>query len=181
MNKALRYMFWGYLFIFIRIDVMIDLLADPIGYYLIYAGCAKLVDAFPKAKKGMIVGLIGMFVSVPSVFVNLSDTELPIEWSMYENLLSVLQLVVAYYLFIVLIEAAKMVGDQALQNRTQTTFNFFITIHLIALAFLSFSMNVSGDGWVAFTLITTIGALVMDILFLTLIGAIRRVSPNNFG
>lgn len=179
MNKALRYMFWGYLLIFFRLHIMIDLLIDPLGYYLIYAGCSRLVDAFPKAKKAMIVGLIGMFISVPSVFVNLSDTALPIGWSMYGNLLLVLKFVIAYYLFNVLIDAAKMVGNQALQNRADTTYKFYVSIHLFTLALLSFSMNVAGDGWIVLSLLSTIGVLLMDILFLLLIGAIRRVSPKD--
>lgn len=179
MNKALRYMFWGYLFIFFRLHVMIDLFMDPIGYYLIFAGCSRLVDAFPRAKKAMIVGLIGMLISVPSVFVNLSDTALPIGWSIYGTLLSVLKLVIAYYLFNVLIDAAKMIGNQALQNRTKTTYKFYISINLFTLALISFSMNVAGDGWIALSLISMIGVLIMDVLFLLLIGAVRRVSPKD--
>lgn len=179
MNKALRYMFWGYLLIFFRLHVMIDLLMDPIGYYLIYAGCSRLVDSFPKAKTAMIVGLIGMLVSVPSIFVNLSDTTLPIGWSIYGTLLSVLKLVIAYYLFNVLIDAAKIGGNQTLQNRAETTYKFYVSIHLFTLALLSFSMNVAGDGWIALSLISTIVVLLMDILFLLLIGAIRRMSPKD--
>lgn len=179
MNKALRYIFWGYLLIFSRLHVMIDLLMDPIGYYLIYAGCSRLVDAFPKAKKAMTVGLIGMLISVPSVFVNLSDTTLPVGWSIYGTLLSGLKLVIAYYLFNVLFDAVNMVGNQTLQHRTKTTYKFYISIHLFTLAILSFSMNVAGDGWVVLLLISTISALIMDILFLLLIGAIRRVSPKD--
>lgn len=179
MNKALRYIFWGYFLIFFRLHVMIDLLMDPLGYYLIYAGCSRLVDAFPKAKRAMIVGLIGMLISVPSVFVNLSDTTLPVGWSIYGTLLSALKLVIAYYLFNVLSDVAKMVGNQALQNRTKTTFTFYVSIHLFNLALLSFSMNVAGDGWIALSLISTIGVLIMDVLFLLLIGAIRRVSPKD--
>lgn len=179
MNKALRYMFWGYLLIFFRLHVMIDLLMDPLGYYLIYAGCSRLVDAFPKAKKAMTIGLLGMFISLPSVFVNLSDTTLPTGWTAYGTLLLVLKLVITYYLFNILIDAAKMVGNHALQHRTNITYKFYITIHLFTLALLSFSMNIAGDGWIALSLISTIGVLIMDILFLLLIGAIRRVSPKD--
>lgn len=180
MNKALRYLFWGYLFIFFRLHVMIDLFMDPLGYYLIYAGCSRLVDAFPTAKKAMNIGFIGMLVSVPSVFVNLSDAALPIGWSIYGTFLSALKLVIAYYLFHALIDMVKMIGEQALQSRTRTTFKFYVFIHLFTLALLSFSMNVSGDGWVALLFISTIGVLLMDILFLLLIGAVRRAAPIDY-
>ncbi|MFC5605121.1 hypothetical protein [Sporosarcina koreensis] len=179
MNKALRYMFWGYLFIFFRLHVMIDLLMDPVGYYLIYAGCSRLVDVFPKAKKAMIVGFIGMLVSVPSVFVNLSDPALSTGWTTYALLLSAFKLITAYYLFVLLQDVVKVVGDQALQNRTNTTFTFFAAIHLITLAIMSFSMNMPGNDSDAITLLVFgIAVVIMDILFLLLIGAIRRVSPK---
>jgi uncharacterized membrane protein len=159
---------------------MIDLLADPIGYCLIFAGCAKLVDAYPKARKAMVIGMIGMLVAIPSVFINLSDPALSIEWTAYAMLLSAFKLISAYYLFGLLTDIVKVFGDQALQNRTKTTFTFFVAIHLITLAILSFSMNMPGDEWVAFTsIISGIAVIIMDILFLLLIGAIRRISPKD--
>ena len=180
MNKALRYMFWGYLFIFFRLHVMIDLLADPIGYCLIYAGCAKLVDAYPIARKAMVIGIIGMLAAIPSVFINLSDPALSTGWAAYAMLLSAFKLISAYYLFVLLTDVVKAFGDQALQNRTKTTFTSFVAVHLITLAILSFSMNMPGEDWIAFTsIISGIAVVLMDILFLLLIGAIRRVSPKD--
>ncbi|MCM3744419.1 hypothetical protein M3193_09710 [Sporosarcina luteola] len=179
MNKALRYMFWGYFLIFFRLHVMIDILMDPIGYYLIFAGCSRLVDAYPKAKKTMNIGLIGMLVSVPSVFVNLSDPALSTGWTTYAMSLSAFKLITAYYLFVLLTEVVKTFGDQALQRRTKTTFTFYVAVHLITLAILSFSMNMPGDDWIALTsLVSAVAVVIMDILFLLLIGAIRRVSPE---
>jgi hypothetical protein len=179
LNSALRTIFWGYFFIFFRLDVVIDLFADPIGYLLIYSGCAKLVDAYPQAKKAMGIGLIGIFVSIPSVFVNITDPILPFGWAVYGNALIIPKLIIAYYLFVVLINVVNVFGNQNLLNRTSTTFTFFIVIYLLTLAFQSISMNVSGDGWLAISIISTIGVIFMDILFLFLIGAIRRVSPED--
>ncbi|MDW0118231.1 hypothetical protein QTL97_14960 [Sporosarcina thermotolerans] len=179
MNKALGNIFWGYLFIFFDFYIMIDLLMDPIGYFLIYTGCARIVGAYPNAKKAMTVAMIGVFVSLPTVFINLSDSALPFGWSIYESMLSILKLVIAFYLFLVLMEVAKIFGNVALHNRAQTTFKYFVTIHFAILTVMSFSMNVSGDGWVALTVILIIAGVLMDILFLLLIRAFRRVSPDN--
>lgn len=179
MNKAFRSIFQGYLFIFLDIYIMIDLLMDPIGYFLIYTGCARIVGAYPIAKKAMTVAMIGVFVSLPSVFVNLSDSALPIGWSIYENMLSIVKLVIAFYLFQVLMAVAKMFGNEALHNRAWATFKYFVVIHFAILTVMSFSMNVSGDGWVALTVILIIAGILMDILFLLLIRAFRRVSPDD--
>lgn len=178
MNKALRQIFWGYLFLFIDIYIMIDLLMDPIGYYLIFIGCARIVDAYPNAKKAMTVGMIGIFVSLPSIFVNLSDSALPFGWSFYASILSILKLVIAFYLFFVLMDMAKSFVNETLYTRTQNTFKYFVTIHFATLALMSFSMNVSGDGWVALSVILVIAGVLMDILFLFLIRAFLRASPD---
>ena len=63
-------------------------------------------------------------------------------------------------------------------NRTNTVYNYYISIHLLVLALLSFSMNVSGSFWVTLTVMLTVGALIMDILFLLLLGATRRAKPT---
>ncbi|MDN4606224.1 hypothetical protein [Sporosarcina highlanderae] len=178
MNKALRNIFWGYFFIFFDLYIMIDVLMDPIGYFLIYTGCARIVSAYPNAKKAMTVGMIGIFVSLPSVFVNLSDSALPLGWSLYASILSILKLVIAFYLFYVLMEMAKSFGNEALYNRTQTTFKYFVTIHFAILTVMSFSMNVSGDGWLVLSVILVVAGVLMDILFLLLIRAFLRASPD---
>ena len=74
MNKALRYLFWGYLFIFLGINIGIDWLPDPVGYYLIYAGCFMLIDTYPHAKKAGNLSAIGIAISIPAVFIDLYST-----------------------------------------------------------------------------------------------------------
>ncbi|WP_432363249.1 hypothetical protein [Sporosarcina sp. UB5] len=178
MNKALGQIYWGYIFIFFRIHFGIDLLADPIGYFLIYSGCSKLIKAYPVAQKAKIVALIGAFISIPSVFVNLSETTLSFSWSTYAGLLFVVKMIMGYYLFTILKDVTKTFGDRALQQRTENTFKYYVAIHLIAFALLSFSMNVSENGVFILSLASAIGVLGMDIVFFFLVGAIRRVSPE---
>lgn len=178
MNKALRNIWLGYLFIFIDIYIMIDVFMDPIGYYLMYRGCTRIVGAYPNAKKAMTVGMIGMFVSLPSVFVNPTGPALPFGWSLYASILPILKLVIAFYLFYVLMEVAISFGEEGLYNRTQTTFKYFVTIHFATLAVMSFSMNFAGDGWAVLFVILVIAGILMDILFLFLLRAFLRASPD---
>ena len=178
MNKALQQFFWGYVFILFDIHIVIDLFTDPIGYLLFFSGCSKLVDAYPIAKKAKLVGLVGVFISLPSVIVNLSDADLQFGWSTYAILCFILKLIMGYYLFLVLRDVAKAFGDRALQQRTESTFKFYVAIHLISYAILSFSMNMQENGVVILLLASAIGVLGMDIAFLFLIRAIRRVSPE---
>lgn len=178
MNKALRYLFWGYLFIFFRIQIGIDWFADPIGYLLISSGCLRLIERYPQAKKARIAAMIGAVVSIPAVFVNLSVPYLGM-WEIYSVALAVLKLIVAYFLFAVLknIVHDYGCGYQLLINRTKNVYNFYIAIHLTMLMLLSFSMNMAGDSWSVLLVILGIGVVIMDIAFLLLIGAIRRAEP----
>lgn len=179
MNSALQRFFWGYLFIFFRIHIGIDLLMDPVGYLLIYSGCKKMAVAYPQSKKPMAVALVGMVVSIPSVFVNLSEPTLAYSWSVYSIGLFIIKMVAAYYLFLLLMEIVNTLSEPALIHRTRNTFKYLIGFHLTAFALMSFYVNTSGDGWIVLNIIATIGVLLMDILFLFLLRAIRKVAPDS--
>lgn len=83
---------------------------------------------------------------------------------MYGARLFVLKMIIAFYLFMVLVEIVQVFGKPSLIQGTRNTFKYYIGFHLFAFALLSFSMSVSGDGWVAFKLISSIDVLI--ILFL---------------
>ena len=76
-------------------------------------------------------------------------------------------------------EIVKTLGITALIQRTSTTFKYFIGFYLFSFALMSFLVNTSGDGWIALNLIATIGVLIMDIVFLILLGAIRKAAPDS--
>ncbi|MFS0576836.1 hypothetical protein AB1K83_14450 [Sporosarcina sp. 179-K 3D1 HS] len=175
-KKAMRTLFWGYLFIFFRVQIGIDWLADPIGYILIASACFKLSESYPVAKKAGIWATIGIFISLPGVFVNLSESQVGL-WELYAYGLLVLKTIVAYYLFTALISIVKTFDNTSLLNRTNTVFKFHIGTHLAVLALGSFSMNVNGDYWVTATIFLGLLLIVMDIAFLLLVGAVRRTAP----
>ncbi|MFJ7934115.1 hypothetical protein [Sporosarcina sp. NPDC096371] len=176
MNKALQYMFWGYLFIFFRIQIGIDWLADPIGYLFISSGCLLLLKQYPHAKKARITAMIGAIISIPSVFINLIQPTFGI-WELYSVSLFSLKLIVAYFLFAVLKSIVADYGNQILIQRTKNVYTFYIAFHLASLLLMSFSMNVPEYPWATFVFALSIGVLIMDIAFLLLIGAIRRAEP----
>lgn len=173
MNKALKYLFWGYFFIFFRLQIGFDWLPDPIGYYLIYAGCSMLVTQYPHAKKAKIAAVFGLIISFPGVFINLTATELG-NWEAYATLLLVVKLIVAYFIFTVLKSLVTDFNNIRLINRTNSVYRFYMTIHFSTLALLSFLINVSGDFWVTLSLVGGICIVIMDIAFLLLIRAIQR-------
>lgn len=178
MNKALRYLFWGYLFIFFRIQIGIgiDWFADPLGYVFISSGCLLLLKQYPQAKKARILAMIGAVVSIPAVFVDLSAPNLGM-WEPYSIALLFLKLIVAYFLFDVLKSIVADYANQGLIQRTKNVYKFYITIHLASLFLMSFSMNLPEYPWATFVGALAIGAFIIDIAFLLLLGAIRRGEP----
>jgi len=176
MNKALRYLFWGYLFIFFRIQIGIDWLADPLGYLFISSGCLLLLKQYPQAKKARIVAMIGAVITIPAVFIDLSAPNLGM-WEIYSTALFFPKLIVAYFLFDVLKSIVADYGNQVLIQRTKSVYTFYITIHLASLFLMSFSMNMPEYSWLTLVFALTIGAFIIDIAFLLLLGAIRRGEP----
>ncbi|WP_342508091.1 hypothetical protein [Sporosarcina sp. FSL K6-2383] len=176
MNKALQYLFWGYLFIFFRIQIGIDWFADPLGYVFIASGCLLLLKQYPQAKKARFVAIIGAIISIPAIFVDLSAPYLG-AWEPYAIALSFLKLIVAYFLFAILKSIVADSGNQALIQRTKSVYTFYIAIQLAVLFLMSFSMNMPEYPWMTIVVAFTIGALVVDIAFLLLLGAIRRAVP----
>ena len=164
-------MFLGYLFVFFQIHFGSGLLADPIGYYLLCAGSARLVEQCPMLRRQRLQRVRDCH-SFPSIFINLSEPNLT-GWEMYGFTLLALKLIVAYFLFAVLKSIFHDFGDHVLIKRTNRVFNFYIGIHLMSLFLSSFSMNVSGDLWLTLPFILGIGVVIMDIAFLVI-----RINPS---
>lgn len=176
MNKALRLMFWGYLFVFFRLQIGIDLLAAPIGYYMIYSGARLMTVYTPVSKKAEITAFIGMLITVPGVFVNLSEVT-DGGWLLYAHALLVLKMITVYYLFIAWKEVWQGAGQSLIRQRMQLVYVLYMTIHFTFLLSTAFSMNIGGsfDLWL---LMNSIAVVAMDIVLLIVIAALRRAVPE---
>lgn len=174
MAQALNLLFWGHLFVALRIDFGIDLLPDPLGYLFIAVSCFKLQDKFPVAQKTRILSVIMIFISLPTIFVNVHEV-IALDWVIYSIILMILHLILVYFTFSIFNDIVKNY-TQAIIERTQRIFTLYISIHLIQLLFLSFSMNVPSDISLTITAILAIITLIMTIVFLILIRVIRKFS-----
>ena len=77
MKSALNLVFWGYLLVLLRFEILIeiDILLDPVGYLLIALGCFGLREHYPIAQKAGVMAVGMIFVSIPTVFVNLNEVK----------------------------------------------------------------------------------------------------------
>ena len=177
MKSALNLIFWGFLFVIVRIDIEIDLLPNPIGYLLIASGCIKLQAKFPIVRRAGTLSTIMIFISIPTIFVNV-DQAIGFGWHIYSIALLMLNLILVYFIFTVLKVIVNNYNNYALSNRTHNLFTVYMSLNLILLAFLSFSVNVPEDISLTISFILAIATLIMNIVFLVLIRAIRRASDS---
>lgn len=175
MKTALNLLFWGYFLVFLRFEIVIDILPDPLGYLLIALGCFKLQDKYPIAKNVGVLSIIMILISVPTIFLNVHEA-VDFGWAIYSSVLLVLQLIVVYLLFSILKSIVKDYDNEALIKRTHSVSTIYISLNLFILAFLSFSMNVSGSFWEVISVVLLVAGFIMEIVFLVLIRNIRRTT-----
>lgn len=179
MKTAINFLFWGYFLIVFDLNIGIDLLPDPLGYILIATGCSKLQAQYPVAQKAWLFSTLMIFVSLPTVFVNIGESP-NIGWDIYSITLMILKLIIVFFLFSVLLDIAKEYGESGLLNRTNRVYSLFISLNLLFLTALSFSMNMPEVVGGTIMIVLIIATLIMEFVFLALLRAIRRAIPNIF-
>lgn len=174
MNKAFRLFFWGYLFVFFRLQIGIDILAAPIGYYIIYSGAGLLAERFPIAKKVELTAFIGMLISVPGVFVNLGEVTSG-GWTLYAEFLFVWKVIVVYYLFSTWKSMTQQTGQAHIRNRLHMSYIWYVSINFLMMLMTAFSLNFGDHAFSTLFIATSFAVVAMDIILLFLIAALRRV------
>lgn len=183
MNQAFNRIFWGYLFVLIEIHIIvIDILADPVGYYLIFSGITMLLKNFPIAHKARKLSFALIFISIPSVFIQqnvginqLEQLSFLSGWSLYMIVLDLVKLILVFYIFQLIMTIVHKHADDGLIRRSSRTFSIYIIVKLIATIANPFAINLSGDGLLWIVLITIIISFIMEIVFLILLWSLRKV------
>lgn len=179
MNKACRLFFWGYLFVFFRLQIGIDILAAPIGYYLIYSGARLLAEQYPVAKKVKLTAFIGVLISVPGVFVDLSEVR-DIGWILYAETLFIWKVIVVYYLFGTWKSRIREPGQAHLHNRVHMAYVWYMSIHFLMMLLTAFSLNFGDHAFSTFFIIVSFVVVAMDIMLLFLIASLRKVDWSEY-
>lgn len=183
MDQAFNRIFWGYLFVWIEIHLfVVDLLPDPIGYWLILSGISLILKEFPIGHKAKNFSLALLFLSIPTVFIQqntgmdgLGTTAVLSGWSIYNIVLGWLKIILVFYLFRLMMEIVVNRGNNALMKRVSKTCYSCLTVMLTASLLNSFMINFSGDILIALTIITVISSLIVEITFLVLLRTLRNI------
>lgn len=181
MASAFRKMFWGYLFIFLEIHIVIDLLADPIGYWMIYSGISMIAKDSLSAKKPKIISQALIWFSIPTVVIQGEIGQqalgLPVAvsgWTVYFSSLHLFNIILVFYLCKFLIEFSNEQSRSELSKSTANTMRAYIMVMLFAELYSSFAMNLHETGMANMIFLFVIASLIMHIVFLSLLHRYRK-------
>ncbi|MCM3670623.1 hypothetical protein M3181_16795 [Mesobacillus maritimus] len=180
--RGFRQVFWGLILILIEIHIIaFDLLADPIGYYLIFTGVSVLNDHFGLASRARFISLALLLVSIPTVFIEngaIQQMGAFSGWNIYQNALEILNLVLVFFLFQLMLEVARVKGVSELSKRTMTTFKFYMGTMFLVLFSSTFAVNMTTDFLVPYELISVLLSLSMYIVFLLLVSEYSKLTDE---
>lgn len=179
MNQAFTKIFWGYLFIILEIHIIvIDVLAEPIGYYLIFSGIKRLLEDFPIGQKAKGLSFILIFLSLPTVFIqqNIGSEQVVFSgWSVYTTILSLAKLVFVFYLFQLILAFVQRHGHERIITRASKTFKAYMFIMLLGLVASTFMINFATSSFFTIMIVVMVASFVMEIIFLMLLWSLRKI------
>ncbi|MGY3718442.1 hypothetical protein ACWE42_23280 [Sutcliffiella cohnii] len=171
MNEGFQKLFWGCFFIFFEIHIFIDLLLDPVGYMLIFSGLRLISHEYPliteidKAKR---FAMLLTFLSIPTVFISNVGNEIQriTLWDAYLFSIGIIQFILIYFIFIIMLEFAKTSEAESLYTRTSKLFNVYTTVFITITILQTFSINFTNNLYFSLLVILNIVMLILTIVFL---------------
>ncbi|QTD40423.1 hypothetical protein [Sporosarcina sp. Te-1] len=175
MSQAVKWILIGYILVWFRLDIMIDWLPDPLGYFLIYLGSSRLRTEYPGARKAGMFAAVGVFLTLPSV--TLSFLPSGAFAHNYLVLLLLFKLMVAFYLFRMLKDITVEFNQIEWTRRTEQRGQYYIFIHVAALIVMTFAPILTSEEGTWLNGASSIALLIMDVGFLFLLNTIRNLKP----
>lgn len=165
MRRGFKYIIVGFLLILFDIHILIDILPDPIGYLLIGLGIGKLDFKEASTNPTSILATILLFYSLPTLFLDgqffSQQIGLSQWWGIYSTVLSLLNIILVYFLFQLIKDIVKILHSSELTLKTKQMYKWYMIIMLTVSFTQPFLINMdvqlaTGLGLllVAFSLIT---------------------------
>ncbi|OZU87406.1 hypothetical protein CIL03_16430 [Virgibacillus indicus] len=179
MRNSFRKIFLGFLLVLIDIHIFIDILPNPVGYFLIGAGITELPGKFAAGNKAYSMAIFLCLLSIPTLFIPQHTIEnLLSMWGIYFTLLVLLKLILTFYLFQIMMEIVKDRNEMKLENRTAKIFKEYMIVMFAIQIGIPFTMNLSRNIQSGYTMITTIIALILEVIFMVLLLSFRDVDDE---
>lgn len=180
MRNGFKQLFIGFLFVFIKFHLIVDLLPDFIGYIFVYNGIKQIATLSSQPyEKLKVLSIILVIISVPNFFLNDQVIQLN-EWlGYYSTLLSLLKVILIYLLFALLQEVAKQLPYKEGFISTKRMFYWYMAIALPSLFIQSFLMNTTFDNSITGSILIVVFMLIIEISFLVYLNNMRKRYPRN--
>lgn len=170
LKPAFQQIFWGFLIVFIDIRFeYVDVIADPIGYFLIFNGLKLVSRHFLIREYARWTSLFMIFFSIPATFIDANRlNELPPMSGMnfYMFTLSISDLLLVSYILKLMLEIASYEGQVSLHHRIHTIFILYLTASISSLIIQPFIWGFATVFLIGISFATEIVAFVMHIIFL---------------
>lgn len=180
MRQGFKQLIIGFLFILLEVHVIVDILPDFIGYIFIYNGIKLIAtqtnQPYEKLKNLCILLAV---LSVPSFFLN--DQTIPqIKWlEYYPILLSLIKILLMYYLFNFLGLVVKFLPAEEAIERTNRMYYWYMVVTLGALLVQSFLMNMPMNANALLLFIVMLASFIIEISFLVYLRNIQKQFPKD--
>ncbi len=181
LRDGFRKIFWGLILVLVEIHIVaFDLLPDPLGYFYILSGLNLLTSRYEMNRQGkwLAAGLI--LLSIPTIIIQngVHDTILVSPAAIYMSIMGILNLILAYFIFQLMVNVAASNGDLLLEKQTSNTFKIYMIALFMVCFFQSFRMNMSGDLLTGLTIISLVFSLMMQIALLMLVSKFSKLPDH---
>lgn len=172
-RRELRRLGWGLVIAMIDIRLgYFDLLPDIIGYLMVLSALQQLGSIHPAYKKAKYISIVLIILTIPVLFIqtNVTITEfssIPLAVHLYSQLLFILHILMAYWIFNGLIEMLKQDGAVQLLDTAISRRNTYLVFNILMVIIYPFLLNVE-DSWVMLLIAFGILLFIMELLFLRL-------------
>ncbi|MGG1636754.1 hypothetical protein [Paenibacillus sp. NRS-1760] len=172
-RRELRRLGWGLVIAMIDIRLgYFDLLPDIIGYLMVLSALQHLGSIHSAYKKAKYISIVLIILTIPVLFIqtNVTITEfssIPLAVHFYSQLLFILHILMAYWIFNGLIEMLKQDGAVQLLDTAISRRNTYLVFNILMVIIYPFLLNVE-DSWVMLLIAFGILLFIMELLFLRL-------------
>lgn len=176
-------MFWGFLLTGLDFRIIgIDILADPIGYFLVVAGISSLIHEFPIGKRARGIAIVLSVLSIPTVVASLDKVsemyQIVSYWSIYSIVYPIMQLMLMFFVFQLLVNIAKKHGGTNLQSWTDKLFKIYLVLNLVILIAQPFAINLYGNSLQVIIVGSWVLLFILEIVFLVLLLQFRKLDKS---
>jgi len=119
-----------------------------------------------------------LFFSIPTVFLDgpFFSQQIGISewWGVYSNVLSLLDIILVYFLFQLIKDVVKILHSPELTIKTEQMYKWYMIIMLTVLFIQPFFINLGGQLAIGFGILLVASALITQITFLFFLRTIQK-------